>query len=55
LLEGDEEGCAKTLGDAELADGDLEEPVVGSDERLEAHNFSNLTFLTGTKMPATKH
>jgi hypothetical protein len=32
LLEGDEEGCAKTLGDA---DGELEGPVDGTDEGLD--------------------
>jgi hypothetical protein len=36
LLEGHEEGCAETLGDAELADGVLEGPLDGSDEGLEA-------------------
>ena len=33
LAQGDEESCAKTsLGDAELADGELEGPGDGSDE-----------------------
>jgi hypothetical protein len=35
LLDGNEEGCAETHGDAELAHGDLESPADGSDKGLE--------------------
>jgi hypothetical protein len=45
LLEGDEEGCAEILGDTELADAELEGPVVGSDERLEEGQLLKLGLL----------
>jgi hypothetical protein len=35
LLEGEEEGCAETLGEAELEHCDLEGLVEGSDQGLE--------------------
>ena len=47
MLEGDEEGWAETLGDAELADGELEGPVDGSDEGLEEGALLKLGLLEG--------
>jgi hypothetical protein len=49
LLEGDEEGCAEILGDAELADAELEGQVDGSDERLEEGQLLKLGFLEGVE------
>ena len=47
MLEGDEEGRAESLGDGELADGELDGPVVGSDEGLEEGPLLILGLLEG--------
>jgi hypothetical protein len=40
FLDSDKGGCAGTLGDAELAHGEFEGPVDGSDEGLERNRTS---------------
>jgi hypothetical protein len=45
LLEDDEEGWVETLGDAELAHGELEGPVEGSNQGLEAVALRKLALL----------
>jgi hypothetical protein len=45
LLEGDEEGCAEILADAELADAELEGQVDGSDKRFEEGQLLKLGLL----------
>jgi hypothetical protein len=45
LLKGDEEGCVEILGDAELADGELEGQVDGPDKGLEEGQLLKLGLL----------